>query len=74
MIQLTHQIPIQREIMLGGLVDASAIAISKSGIPTGHVGIPTRYVHSPMEVASKSDVEQGIKLLLTGIKDMKTYF
>lgn len=70
----THQIPFQREIMEGGSVDGSAIATSKAGIPTGNLGIPTRYAHSPVEVASKEDVEQGIRLLLAVIQDMNKFF
>jgi len=69
-----HHIPYQLEIMLGGAVDGSVIALSKSGIPTGNIGIPTRYVHSPAEVASMTDVELGIKLLLAVIQDMKEFF
>ena len=69
-----NQIPIQYEIMEGGSVDGSAIAISKGGIPTGNIGIPTRYVHSPVEVASQVDLEYGIRLILALIQDMHEFF
>ncbi|MHC1591527.1 MAG: M42 family metallopeptidase [Candidatus Helarchaeales archaeon] len=69
-----NNIPCQLEIMRGGSVDGSAIALSKGGIPTGNVGIPTRYVHSPVEVACTSDIDAGIRLLLLSIQNMKNYF
>lgn len=59
----SHKIPYQLEIMEGGLTDATAIALTRRGIPTGNLGIPTRYVHSPCEVASLSDIQNAIQLL-----------
>jgi endoglucanase len=59
----THQIPYQLEIMEGGLTDATVIALTGRGIPTANLGIPTRYVHSPCEVASLTDIQNAIHLL-----------
>jgi len=58
-----HNIPYQFEIMEGGLTDATVIALTGRGIPTANLGIPTRYVHSPCEVASLSDIQNAIQLL-----------
>lgn len=44
--------------------DADAIQISRSGIPTGLVSIPLRYMHSPVEMVDLRDVEAAIALLV----------
>jgi putative aminopeptidase FrvX len=43
--------------------DADAIQIARSGIPTGLVSIPLRYMHSPVEMVDLQDVEAVIQLL-----------
>jgi len=44
--------------------DADAIQISRSGIPTGLVSIPLRYMHSPVEMVDLDDVEATVQLLV----------
>jgi putative aminopeptidase FrvX len=44
--------------------DADAYHLSRAGIPTGLVSIPTRYLHTPTEVLSLDDVENAITLLV----------
>ncbi len=44
--------------------DADAIQISRSGIPTGLVSIPLRYMHSPVEMVDLGDVEAAVALLV----------
>jgi endoglucanase len=43
--------------------DADAMQIARSGIPTGLVSIPLRYMHSPVEMVDLNDVEAAINLL-----------
>ena len=43
--------------------DADAIQISRSGIPTGLVSIPLRYMHSPVEMVDLADVEATVALI-----------
>lgn len=43
--------------------DADAIQISRSGIPTGLVSIPLRYMHSPVEMVDLGDVEATVELI-----------
>jgi tetrahedral aminopeptidase len=43
--------------------DARAIQITRSGIATGLVAIPLRYMHTPCETMDLADIENTIKLL-----------
>ena len=54
----------QNEIMDDGGTDAGAIALTGGGVRSGGISLPTRYVHSPSEMASVSDMEECIRLLV----------
>jgi endoglucanase len=43
--------------------DADAIFKQKGGIPTVSIGVPNRYMHSPVEMIQFSDLEQTAELL-----------
>jgi putative aminopeptidase FrvX len=43
--------------------DADAVHISRSGIPTGLVSVPCRYMHSPVEMVSLDDVDAAARLI-----------
>ena len=43
--------------------DADAIQISKGGVPAGIVGIPLRYMHSPVEMVDLGDLEAVVELI-----------
>ena len=47
----------------GTFTDADPIHVTRAGVPTGLVGIPLRYMHSPVEVMQLSDVEACAKLI-----------
>ena len=47
----------------GTFTDADPIHVTRAGVPTGLLGVPLRYMHSPVEVMQLSDVEQCAKLL-----------
>jgi len=47
----------------GTSTDADVLQISRSGIPTGLVSIPLRYMHSPVEMVDLRDVEATVELL-----------
>jgi endoglucanase len=47
----------------GTSTDADAIQISRSGVPTGLVSIPLRYMHSPVELVDLADVEATVELI-----------
>ncbi|RLE56146.1 MAG: M42 family peptidase [Thermoprotei archaeon] len=58
-----EKIPYQLEVLVGGTTDAAAIAFTRGGVPAGVVSIPTRYVHSPVEVISLEDAFNAAKLV-----------
>jgi endoglucanase len=43
--------------------DANAIQIAREGVATGLIGIPNRYMHSPVEVVHLDDLNNAAKLL-----------
>jgi endoglucanase len=45
--------------------DADAIAYARAGIPSGLVSIPNRYMHSPSEIVSLSDIERCARVIAT---------
>ncbi|MEZ0290841.1 MAG: M42 family metallopeptidase [Sulfolobales archaeon] len=55
-------IPYQLEVAAGGTTDASAIQLNKEGVPAGVVSIPSRYIHSPVEMIDLNDVVNAVKL------------
>jgi endoglucanase len=59
-----EKIPYQLEVLERGSTDASAIQLTRAGVPTGCLSIPCRYVHSPSEMVDLADVENAVKLLV----------
>lgn len=57
-------IPWQREVLTGGATDVGAIHKGRSGVPSGTVSIPCRYVHAPCEMVDLRDMEGAVKLLV----------
>ena len=43
--------------------DANAIQINRSGVATGLISIPNRYMHSPVEMISLDDIDRAADLL-----------
>lgn len=61
-----NDIPYQMEVLERGGTDSGAIHLTKGGIPSGVLSIPTRYIHSPREMVDVSDVKNAV-LLMTAI-------
>jgi len=59
-----YRIPYQREILLGGTTDATAMQVSRAGVPVGCISIPCRYVHAPSEMVDLNDVQNAVKLIV----------
>jgi len=60
----SHQIPCQREVLLGGTTDARAIQTSRSGVPTGCLSLPTRFIHTASEMLDMDDLANSVRLLV----------
>ena len=43
--------------------DANAMQLSREGVAVGLIGIPNRYMHSPVEVVSLDDLDRAARLL-----------
>lgn len=56
-------IPVQREILLCGGTDTAALQQTRTGILSGAISIPARYIHSPSEMCAIADVENAARLL-----------
>ena len=52
--------------------DADSVAIARTGLPTGLVEIPLRYMHTPNEMASLLDVEATTVLLAAVCRRIST--
>lgn len=67
-------IPYQLNVGDGGNTDATAISISKAGIPCSVISVPARYIHSPVEVLSLKDLDNGAALIAAAIRTAHRYF
>jgi len=69
-----ESIPHQFSVGDGGNTDATAISITKAGIPCGVISVPARYIHSPVEVLSLRDLDNGAALIAAAIERAHEYF
>jgi len=68
--ELLHDTGVQADIPFtveslgrGTGTDADAIHLSRAGVPTGLVSIPSRYMHSPVEMVSLEDIDAAARLI-----------
>jgi endoglucanase len=60
----THEIGVQvRGTPRATGTDANVMQISRDGVATGVLGIPNRYMHSPVEVVCLDDLDRAARLL-----------
>ncbi|MCD6254711.1 MAG: M42 family metallopeptidase [Deltaproteobacteria bacterium] len=69
-----HKIRYQLSVLEGGTTDATAILLTRSGIPSGVISVPTRYIHTPVEVLDINDLEECANLLARAIEEVGEYF
>jgi endoglucanase len=59
----------QMEILPRGGTDAGAIQRAHAGVPVITLSIPTRYIHTSIELVHRKDVDAAIRLLTAFIED-----
>lgn len=60
----------QMLVSSGGTTDATIIALNRSGVPTGTLGVPTRYLHTPVQVLDLKDAEDMVKLVESALSNL----
>jgi endoglucanase len=65
----SKEIPHQMEVLVRGGTDTAALQRSGKGAAAGCISIPTRYVHSVIEMCHKVDVRAAIDLLAAFIEN-----
>jgi putative aminopeptidase FrvX len=68
-----EKIPYQMEVLPRGSTDAATIHLTREGVPSGVVSIPTRYAHS-YEVLDINDVANAVKLLTATLRKVRPDF
>ncbi|MGI8428134.1 MAG: M42 family metallopeptidase [Solirubrobacteraceae bacterium] len=68
-----EQIPFTVESLGKGTgTDADAIHVSRSGVPTGLVSVPCRYMHSPVEMVCLDDIDAAARLIAAFAQRLST--
>ena len=65
---IPYQLSLGRYIYGG--TDGSSIQIQQNGVAVLNLNIPCRYMHSPIEMCSKRDVESTVQLLIAVIEEL----
>ena len=58
-----NSIAFQRDILRAGGTDAGVMSVNRSGVVTGGISIPCRYIHTPCEMADLTDVDACVRLV-----------
>ncbi len=65
-----NNIPYQVDVMERGGTDAGSIQKSRKGVITGGISIPSRYLHSVVEMCHRDDIESTIQLLVCFLENI----
>ena len=57
-------IPYQFDVADLGRTDATAIQLTRAGVPVSVLSIPCRYIHTPSEMVDAEDIENSVRLLV----------
>ncbi len=68
------KIPLQHLVLNAGAQDSSVAAVVREGIPSGAVSVPSRYLHTPVEVIDMDDVKNSIRLVSEMVNTAHKYF
>lgn len=66
-----NEIPYQVAAAGGGTgTDANVIQLSRSGVATGLIGLPLRYMHNPCEMLELADLDNSVRLLTAFVESV----
>ncbi len=65
-------IAVQRDILRAGGTDAGPIHVTRTGVRTGGISIPCRYVHTPAEIADLNDCAACAELAVAFARSQMT--
>jgi putative aminopeptidase FrvX len=65
-----NNIKYQMDVMERGGTDAGAMQKSRSGVITGGISVPSRYIHSVVEMCHRDDIEANIALLVAFLENV----
>jgi endoglucanase len=68
-LAVRRQIPHQVEILPRGGTDAGAMQRARAGMPVVTLSVPTRYVHTSVELAARTDIEAAVALLTAFLEE-----
>ncbi len=69
-----YNVPLQKEVGVFSGTDATEIQIVQKGIPVSVIGIPQRYMHTPVEVIDPGDIDNTVNLLSLFIEEIDESF
>jgi putative aminopeptidase FrvX len=69
-----NKIAYQVEAGLLGSTDAARISLTRQGVPSGTISVPTRYIHSPVGMLNLKDAENSAKLAAAAIQKIQKTF
>lgn len=65
-----RKIPLQIDVLEGGMTDAAIIYLTREGIPSGVISLATRYLHGPTSVFSLKDIKYSVDLACEAVKKL----
>jgi endoglucanase len=68
-----YEIPVQRELLPAGGTDTGAIQRAGDGAIVGCVSIPTRHIHSVVEMCHTGDIEASIRMLAACVEELDQF-
>ncbi|MGQ9530603.1 MAG: M42 family metallopeptidase [Candidatus Bathycorpusculaceae bacterium] len=69
-----NKVPYQLETGLPGSTDAARISLTREGVPSGVISVPTRYIHSPASLLNLKDAENAVKLTVAALQKIPKHF
>jgi endoglucanase len=66
---IMHQVVVKNT----GATDAAAGQLVARGIVAGALSVPTRYIHSPISMARKSDIDQSVALVTAFLENASRF-